>query len=130
MNIKTEDRTLRRCHAWPHAFPYMNGGLFSGSMEVPRFSRIARSYLLHVGMLDWTKINPDIFGSMIQAVADDDERRRARYALAGTSPRGSAPASDARVGPIVPSSRTPKIFLSDHGPLGPWMLVLVDGTSR
>ena len=37
-------------------------------------SRIARSYLLHVGNLDWTKINPDIFGSMIQAVADDDER--------------------------------------------------------
>jgi hypothetical protein len=27
-----------------------------------------------VGNLDWTKINPDIFGSMIQAVADDEER--------------------------------------------------------
>ena len=26
---------------------------------------------LHVGGLDWTKINPDIFGSMIQAVAAD-----------------------------------------------------------
>jgi hypothetical protein len=38
------------------------------------FSKIARSYLLHVGTLDWTKINPDIFGSMIQAVADDEER--------------------------------------------------------
>ncbi len=36
--------------------------------------RIARSYLLHVGNLDWTKINPDIFGSMIQAVADEEER--------------------------------------------------------
>ena len=52
----------------------MNGGLFSGSVDVPRFSKIARSYLLHVGGLDWTKINPDIFGSMIQAVADDEER--------------------------------------------------------
>ena len=41
---------------------------------MPRFSRIARSYLIHVGSLDWTKINPDIFGSMIQAVADDEER--------------------------------------------------------
>ena len=41
---------------------------------MPRFSRIARSYLLHIGSLDWKKINPDIFGSMIQAVADDDER--------------------------------------------------------
>ena len=43
-------------------------------MDVPRFSKIARSYLLHIGNLDWTKINPDIFGSMIQAVADDEER--------------------------------------------------------
>ena len=30
--------------------------------------------MLHVGNLDWKKINPDIFGSMIQAVADDEER--------------------------------------------------------
>jgi hypothetical protein len=45
-----------------------------GVPGVPRFTRIARSYLLHVGTLDWTKINPDIFGSMIQAVADDEER--------------------------------------------------------
>ena len=55
-------------------FPYVNGGLFSGSMEVPRFSRLARSYLLHIGNLDWKQINPDIFGSMIQAVAEDEER--------------------------------------------------------
>jgi hypothetical protein len=41
---------------------------------VPRFSRIARSYLLHIGGLDWRQINPDIFGSMIQAVAEDEER--------------------------------------------------------
>jgi very-short-patch-repair endonuclease len=45
-----------------------------GEGQVPRFSKISRSYLLHVGNLDWTKINPDIFGSMIQAVADDEER--------------------------------------------------------
>ncbi|HMP82167.1 MAG TPA: lactate dehydrogenase [Verrucomicrobiota bacterium] len=60
--------------SWANAFPYVNGGLFTDSVEVPRFSKIARSYLLHVGNLDWTKINPDIFGSMIQAVADDEER--------------------------------------------------------
>ncbi|GAP96129.1 class I SAM-dependent DNA methyltransferase [Leptolyngbya sp. NIES-2104] len=59
---------------WANGFPYVNGGLFSGGVEVPRFSKIARSYLLHVGNLDWTKINPDIFGSMIQAVADEEER--------------------------------------------------------
>lgn len=52
----------------------MNGGLFSGSTDVPRFSRIARSYLIHIGNLDWRRINPDIFGSMIQSVAEDEER--------------------------------------------------------
>ncbi len=74
MNTKPADREAARVPRWADAFPYVNGGLFSGSMDVPRFSRIARSFLLKVGTLDWTKINPDIFGSMIQAVADDEER--------------------------------------------------------
>jgi hypothetical protein len=74
MNTKVTDRAAARLPRWADAFPYVNGGLFSGSTDVPRFSRIARSYLLHIGSLEWTKINPDIFGSMIQAVADDDER--------------------------------------------------------
>ncbi|KAB7740877.1 lactate dehydrogenase [Parvibaculum sedimenti] len=74
MNTKIDDRKAGNFRPWADAFPYVNGGLFSGSLDVPRFSRIARSYLLHIGSLDWTKINPDIFGSMIQAVADDEER--------------------------------------------------------
>ena len=60
--------------SWADVFPYVNGGLFSGGIEVPVFSKIARSYLISIGKLNWKKINPDIFGSMIQAVADDDER--------------------------------------------------------
>jgi len=59
---------------WADQFPYVNGGLFSGSTEVPRFTRMARTYLIHAGHLNWQQINPDIFGSMIQAVADDEER--------------------------------------------------------
>ncbi|NKX63293.1 class I SAM-dependent DNA methyltransferase [Labrenzia sp. 5N] len=74
MNTKTEDKGTAKLPRWANGFPYVNGGLFSGSTEVPRFSRIARSYLLHIGKLDWQQINPDIFGSMIQAVADDEER--------------------------------------------------------
>ncbi|KZB67198.1 DNA methyltransferase [Thalassospira sp. MCCC 1A02491] len=74
MNTKTEDKAKANLPRWVDGFPYVNGGLFSGSTEVPRFSRIARSYLLHIGNLDWKQINPDIFGSMIQAVADDEER--------------------------------------------------------
>ncbi|MER8613975.1 DNA methyltransferase [Mesorhizobium sp. M1216] len=74
MNTKIADRKSAALPRWADVFPYVNGGLFSGSLDVPRFSKIARSYLLHIGNLDWTKINPDIFGSMIQAVADDEER--------------------------------------------------------
>lgn len=74
MNTKIADRTAANIPRWADSFPYVNGGLFSGRMDVPRFSRIARSYLLHIGGLDWKKINPDIFGSMIQAVAEDEER--------------------------------------------------------
>jgi len=74
MNTKTGERERAGLPRWANSFPYVNGGLFSGNMDVPRFSKIARSYLLHIGNLDWTKINPDIFGSMIQAVAEDDER--------------------------------------------------------
>lgn len=74
MNTKIADRANAKLPRWADGFPYVNGGLFSGGVDVPRFSKIARSYLLHIGSLDWTKINPDIFGSMIQAVADDEER--------------------------------------------------------
>ena len=74
MNVKNEKRDSEGLPRWSRSFPYVNGGLFSGNMDVPRFSKIARSYLLHIGSLDWTKINPDIFGSMIQAVAEDEER--------------------------------------------------------
>jgi hypothetical protein len=74
MNTKHADREGAGLPRWAMPFPYVNGGLFSGTMEVPRFSRTARSYLLQVGSLDWKQINPDIFGSMIQAVADDEER--------------------------------------------------------
>jgi len=76
MNIKVAERTNAqpRLPNWANGFPYVNGGLFSGSTKVPRFTRMARTYLLHAGNLNWKQINPDIFGSMIQAVADDEER--------------------------------------------------------
>lgn len=74
MNTKVEDRASAKLPRWTDAFPYVNGGLFSGSLDTPRFSKIARSFLLNIGGLDWKKINPDIFGSMIQAVAEDEER--------------------------------------------------------
>ena len=74
MNTKHADRDSLGLPKWANVLPYVNGGLFAGSVDVPKFSKIARSYLLHIGKLDWKKINPDVFGSMIQAVADDSER--------------------------------------------------------
>lgn len=71
-----DDRYRRAAGIRPYAdvFPYVNGGLFTDAIQCPRFSRTARAYLLRAGELDWKEINPDIFGSMIQAVADDGER--------------------------------------------------------
>jgi hypothetical protein len=74
MNTRHSVRSAASLPSWSQPFPYVNGGLFAGSTEVPRFSRIARTYLFHAGHLDWAHINPDIFGSMIQAVADEGER--------------------------------------------------------
>lgn len=74
MRTPLNQRAAAKIRPWADGFPYVNGGLFSGDIQVPRFSKISRSYLLHIGTLDWTKINPDIFGSMIQAVADDEDR--------------------------------------------------------
>ena len=74
MNTAIPKRAEAKLPRWADAFPYVNGGLFSGNTDVPRFSKIAQRYLSHIGSLDWTQINPDIFGSMIQAVADEEER--------------------------------------------------------
>ena len=74
MDIAIADRAGAGLPSWADQFPYVNGGLFDGTRDVPKFPRIARSYLIHAGSLNWQEINPDIFGSMIQAVADDEER--------------------------------------------------------
>ena len=74
MDTRPADRERAGIPRYAVKFPYVNGQLFSGSTDVPRFSKVARSYLLHIGSLNWRKINPDIFGSMIQAVTDDAER--------------------------------------------------------
>jgi hypothetical protein len=74
MNTKYADRAAADVPGWANVFPYVNGGLFSDGVEVPRFSRMARTYLMHAGELNWREINPDIFGSMIQAVAEEEER--------------------------------------------------------
>ena len=55
-------------------FPYVNGGLFTDSIHVPKFSHRSRAMIVEAGELDWSEINPDIFGSMFQAVVHVDQR--------------------------------------------------------
>jgi hypothetical protein len=74
LDLEPDDREKEGLPRWTKDYPYVNGGLFAGTRDVPKFSRIARSYLIHAGNLNWKEINPDIFGSMIQAVAEDEER--------------------------------------------------------
>ncbi len=56
-------------------FPYVNGGLFEKHVPVPAFNKRSRELLIRCGLdLDWSEINPDIFGSMFQAVVDVEQR--------------------------------------------------------
>ena len=55
-------------------FPYVNGGLFRDKISSPVFSAKARKILMELGELQWKNINPDIFGSMIQAVSIGGDR--------------------------------------------------------
>ena len=55
-------------------FPYVNGGLFKAHIPIPVLSRRTRALMLKCGDYDWKDINPDIFGSMIQAVVSPEER--------------------------------------------------------
>lgn len=56
-------------------FPYVNGQLFTEPHDELIFSTKSRKLIIECGeLLNWAKINPDIFGSMIQAVATEESR--------------------------------------------------------
>lgn len=55
-------------------FPYVNGGLFKDRYPIPVLSRRAWTLILNCGEYNWKEINPDIFGSMIQAVITPEQR--------------------------------------------------------
>ncbi len=66
--LNTEDNSTEPNYL--KVFPYVNGGLFGSNIVSPKFSSKARKIILECGELDWSEINPDIFGSMIQAVVN------------------------------------------------------------
>lgn len=57
-------------------FPYINGGLFAETIPIPAFNTAMRKRLLECCHFDWSVISPAVFGSMFQAVMDDNERRQ------------------------------------------------------
>ncbi|WP_210444901.1 class I SAM-dependent DNA methyltransferase [Vibrio crassostreae] len=57
-------------------FPYVNGGLFASDEPIPELGTKGRRILIECGDEDWSAINPDIFGSMFQAVIDVEQRAR------------------------------------------------------
>lgn len=72
LNTAPADRSGLPAHL--RGFGYVNGSLFDQKAPSPRFSSKARRLLLECGTLDWSQINPDIFGSMIQAVVHPGQR--------------------------------------------------------
>ena len=66
--LNTKDNSKESAHFT--AFPYVNGGLFRDTIVSPKFTKDARKIIIECGDLDWSEINPDIFGSMIQAVVN------------------------------------------------------------
>lgn len=56
-------------------FPYVNGQLFTESHMDLVFNEKIRDLIIDAGeLIGWSDVNPDILGSMLQAVASDDKR--------------------------------------------------------
>jgi type II restriction/modification system DNA methylase subunit YeeA len=73
--LNTEHRPVNT-PTYLNVFPYVNGGLFSSKSEIPlpNFTFKSRKAIIDSGGEYWAEINPDIFGSMIQAVVTPDQR--------------------------------------------------------
>ena len=75
MNVQPKDRG-EEVTKEINQFPYVNGGLFATDIPIPKMGYKARKIIIESGDLDWKDINPDIFGSMIQAVVNPAVRAK------------------------------------------------------
>jgi type II restriction/modification system DNA methylase subunit YeeA len=67
-------KSRKNLPSYLQAFPYVNGGLFKAKHKIPKFTHRSRQAIIESGELDWSAINPDIFGSMMQAVVTPEHR--------------------------------------------------------
>lgn len=74
LDMKDDDPRRHVMEPKVRDLPYANGRLFEADLPVPTFDRRARHALRRALDLDWSEINADIFGSMLQAVASDADR--------------------------------------------------------
>ncbi|MBC7553679.1 MAG: class I SAM-dependent DNA methyltransferase [Taibaiella sp.] len=72
--LNTDESQRGPAPSYLTSFPYVNGGLFRNRHNAPVFTRKSRQAIIESGELDWSAINPDIFGSMIQAVITPEHR--------------------------------------------------------
>lgn len=56
------------------AFPYVDGHVFEGSINLPVFNAKMREAVINCANFDWSAVSPAIFGSLFQSVMDPDER--------------------------------------------------------
>lgn len=59
-------------------FPYVNGGLFRDTVEIPNFTDDIKSFLLNElsQSVDWSKISPTIFGGIFESTLNPETRRK------------------------------------------------------
>ena len=58
-------------------FPYVNGGLFSGDIEIPKITDEITKLILEdmSENLDWSRISPTIFGAVFESTLNPETRR-------------------------------------------------------
>ena len=59
------------------AFPYVNGGMFAGDIEIPRINEEIRTLILQRASddFDWSLISPTIFGAVFESTLNPETRR-------------------------------------------------------
>ena len=72
--LNTHESERNNLPDYMNDFPYVNGELFKEEYKIPVFKNKSRQAIIDSGQLDWSNINPDIFGSMFQAVIGETER--------------------------------------------------------
>ena len=77
LDTKEEDRDEYEDQALL-AFPYVNGGLFAGDIEIPRLTdEIMELVLVEMSeKLDWSYISPTIFGACFESTVNPETRRK------------------------------------------------------